>query len=125
MVEAVVKAVDVGESTVPACPLTIADPTLNEANHPAIIGIDAIAEGEVLYLHLMLARHDSSNDVLVLADGGKGRIVLDPAQRLGYTALDHRLPPMVRASGATNTPGPSLYPTTTVYRYFLYLSIIY
>jgi hypothetical protein len=80
MVEAVVKAVDIGKPTVPPCPLPIADPSLSEANHPATIGIHAVAEVEVLYLYLMLASHNSSNDVLVLADGGEGRIVLDPAQ---------------------------------------------
>src|SRR5215213_4552163 len=88
MVEAVVNAVDVSKPSAPACPLPVADPTLSKANHPATIGIDAIAEVEVLYLYLMLARYDGSNDVLVLTDGSKGRIVLDPAQRVGYTALD-------------------------------------
>src|SRR5215212_10568835 len=88
MVEAVVYAVDVGKPTVPACPLPVADPTLSEANHPATIGIHTVAEVEVLYLYLMLSRHDSSNDVLMLADGGEGGVVLDPAQRVGYTALD-------------------------------------
>src|SRR5215218_8477163 len=38
----------------------------------------------------MIARHNSSNDVFVLAYGGEGGIVLDPAQHVGYTALDHR-----------------------------------
>jgi hypothetical protein len=90
MVEAVVKAVDVGKLTVPACPLPITYPTLGEANHPATIGIHAVAKVEVLYLYPMLASHNSSNDVLVLTDGGKGRIVLDPAQHVRYTALDHR-----------------------------------
>src|SRR5215212_7239337 len=90
---------DVSKPTVPACPLPIADPPLSEANHPATIGIDAVAEVEVLYLNLMLASHNGSNDVLVLTDGGKRGIILDPAQHVGYTALDHRLPPMVRAPG--------------------------
>jgi hypothetical protein len=86
VVEAVVYAVDVSKPTVPACPLPIADPTLSEANHPATIGIDAIAEVEVLCLYLMLTRYDGSNDVLVLTDGGEGRVVLDPAQHVGcYT----------------------------------------
>jgi hypothetical protein len=61
--------VDVSQPSALACPLTIADPTLSEANHPATIGIDAVAEVEVLYLYLMLASHNSSNDILVLADG--------------------------------------------------------
>ena len=62
---------DVSKPSVPACPLPIADPPLSEANHPATIGIDAIAEVEVLYLYLMLVSHDSSNDVLVLAEKAK------------------------------------------------------
>jgi hypothetical protein len=41
----------------------------------------------------------------VLADGGKRGIILDPAQHVGYTALDHRRPPMVQASGCSNTAG--------------------
>ena len=69
MVEAVVKAVDVGESTVPACLLPITYPTLSEANHPATIGIDAVGEVEVFYLYLMLTCNHGTNNVLVLADG--------------------------------------------------------
>jgi hypothetical protein len=72
VVEAVVEVVDVSEPTVPTCSLPIADPSLGEANHPATIAIDAVAEVEVLYLYLVLASHNSSNDVLVLADGSKG-----------------------------------------------------
>jgi hypothetical protein len=63
--------VDVSNPTAPTRPLPVADPTLSKANHPATIGIDAVAEVEVLYLDLMLARDNSSNDVLVLADGGR------------------------------------------------------
>ena len=73
MVVAIVYAVDVSKPSAPACPLPIADPTLGEANHPATIGIDAVAEVEVFYLYLTLASHNGSNDVLMLADGGKGR----------------------------------------------------
>jgi hypothetical protein len=91
VVEAGVYAVDVGKPSVPTRPLPITDPSLSEANHPATIGIDAVAEVEVLYLYLMLARYDGNNDVLVLTDRGKGGIVLDPAQHVGYTALDHRV----------------------------------
>src|SRR5215208_1422746 len=93
MVEAVVNAVDVSKPTAPACPLSITHPTLSEANHPATIGIDAIAEVEVLYLYLMLARYDGSNDVLVLTDWGKGRIILDPAQHVRYTGGVHKPTP--------------------------------
>jgi hypothetical protein len=72
MVEAVVKAVDVSKPTVSAHPLTIAYPTLSEANHPGAIGLDTIADVEVLYLYLVPARANGRNDVLVLTDGNKG-----------------------------------------------------
>jgi hypothetical protein len=72
MVEAVVKAVNVSKPTVPSRPLTIAYPTLSKANHSGAIGIDAIAEVEVLYLYVVLARDNGRNDVLVLTDGSKG-----------------------------------------------------
>jgi hypothetical protein len=72
VVEAVVYGVDVSKPTVPACPLPLTYPSLGEANHPSTIGIHAVAKVEVLYLHLMLASHNSSNDILVLTDGGKG-----------------------------------------------------
>ena len=71
MVVAVVKAVDVCQPTAPTCPLPVAYPSLSEANDPATIGIDAVAEVEVLYLYLMLARDNGSNDVLVLAGEGE------------------------------------------------------
>src|SRR5215213_8265602 len=93
MVEAVVNAVDVSKPSAPACPLPIADPTLSEANHPATIGIDAIAEVEVLYLYLLLARYDGSNDVLMLTDGSNGAVILDPAQHVRYTGCVHKLAP--------------------------------
>src|SRR5215208_6764974 len=125
MVEAVVNAVDVSKPSVPACPLPIADPTLGEANHPATIGIDAIAEVEVLYLYLMLARYDGSNDVLMLADRGEGRIVLDPAQHVGYTALDHRVTSDGPGLGVLPTPpGPSLSDTPIVPKYALDVKIL-
>src|SRR5215211_6497136 len=112
MVEAVVNAVDVSKPSAPACPLTIADPSLGEANHPATIGIDAIAEVEVLYLHLMLARYDGSNDVPMLTDGGKGGIVLDPAQHVRYTSCVHKISPYGPGLGVLSAPpGPSFCDT--------------
>jgi hypothetical protein len=71
MVEAVVYAVDVGKPTVPACPLTIAYPTLSEARHPNSIGIHAVAKVEVLYLYPILTGRYTSNDVLMLAGEGE------------------------------------------------------
>src|SRR5215207_5494109 len=66
MVVAVVYAVDVRYPSAPACPLPIAYPSLSEARHPTTIGINAVAEIEVLYLYLMNTSCYGSNDVLVL-----------------------------------------------------------
>src|SRR5215213_7498611 len=107
------------DTATPRGPLPIADPALSEANHPATIGIDAIAEVEVLYLYLLLASHYSSNDVFVLADGGKRGIILDPAQHVGYTALDHRDTSDGPGLGVlVAPPGPSLYSTSIFYHKF-------
>src|SRR5215218_6908345 len=125
MVEAVVNAMDVSKPSVPTCPLPIADPPLSEANHPATIGIDAIAEVEVLYLYLMLASHNSSNNILVLADGGEGRIILDPAQHVRYTCLDHEGSSRGPGLGVLLAPpGPSLNSTSLLYNIVLYLSTV-
>jgi hypothetical protein len=105
VVVAIVDAVDVAKPAVPACPLPVAYPTLSEANHPATMGIDAIAEVEVLYLYLMLTRYDGSNDVLMLADGGEGGIVLDPAQHVGYTTGVQCDTKSHEGSGSKNGPG--------------------
>jgi hypothetical protein len=70
VVVAVVYGVDVGKPTVPASPLTIAYPTLSEANHPATIDIQPVAELEVLYLYLMFTCCYAIKDVLMLADEG-------------------------------------------------------
>jgi hypothetical protein len=114
VVEAVLYAMDV---SAPTSPLPIADTTLSEADHPATIGIDAIAEVEVFYLYLMLASHNGIYDVLMLADGGEGGIILDPAQHVGYTALDHRDTSDGPGLGVFSAPpGPSLYPTTALYQ---------
>ena len=43
VVETVVKAVDVSQPTVPACPLPITYPTFSEARHPDTIGLQAVA----------------------------------------------------------------------------------
>jgi hypothetical protein len=55
------------------------------------IGIQSVAEVEVLDLYPMLAGCHASTDILVLTDGGKGGVVLDPAQHLRYTWLDHEV----------------------------------
>jgi hypothetical protein len=61
---------------------------VGEARHPDSIGIQAVAEIEVLHLDPMLTGRHASRDVLMLADGSKGRIVLDPAQHVRYTGCD-------------------------------------
>jgi hypothetical protein len=71
MVEAVVKAVDVGQPTVPACPLPIAYPSIGEARHPTTIDKQTVAKVEVLYLYLMLTGCHPSNDVFMLAREGE------------------------------------------------------
>ena len=43
VVETVLKAVDVIQPTVPACPLPITYPTFSEARHPDTIGLQAVA----------------------------------------------------------------------------------
>jgi hypothetical protein len=80
VVESVVDAVDVGYPSASARSLTITYPALGEADHPSTIGIHAVAEVEILHLDLVNTGCYGSNDVLVLADGSKGGIILDPAQ---------------------------------------------
>jgi hypothetical protein len=72
VVVAVVYAVDVLQVSAPACPLAVTYPTLSKRRHPDAISIQTIAEVEVLHLYLMLTSCYAINDVLVLADGGKG-----------------------------------------------------
>jgi len=109
VVEAVVYAVDV---SAPTSPLPITYASLSEANHPASIGIDAIAEVEVLYLYLMLARYDGSNDILMLTDGSNGAVILDAAQHVRYTGCVHKTSPYGPGLGVLLAPpGPSLYDT--------------
>jgi hypothetical protein len=116
VVEAVVKAVDVAQPPVPTHPLTVANTTLGEARHPHDIGEQTVAEVEILYLYPMLTCCHAINDVLVLTDGGKGGIVLDPAQQLRYTGGVHK-PNSLWAGlrGVPPPPGPFLYPTSLSY----------
>jgi DNA-binding Xre family transcriptional regulator len=108
---------------VPACPLSITYPPLGEADHSSTIGIDAVAEVEVLYP--MLARYDGSNDVLVLNDGGNGAIVLDLAQHVRYTGCVHKTSPYGPGSGVLLAPpGPSFCDTCIVSRYGLDVKIL-
>jgi hypothetical protein len=72
VVVAVVDAVDVVQPSAPACSLTIAYPPLSERRHLHTIGIQPLAEVEVLHLDLMLTGYHATNNVLVLTDGGKG-----------------------------------------------------
>jgi hypothetical protein len=71
VVVAVIKAVDVAQPSVPACPLAIAYTPLGEARHPNTIGIQTVAEVEILYLCPMLTCCHAINDVLVLTREGE------------------------------------------------------
>jgi hypothetical protein len=125
VVEAVVYAVDVGEPTVPACPLTINYPTLSERRHFYTIGMQTLAEVEVLYLYLMLACCHASTDILVLTDGAKGGIVLDPAQHVRYTGDVHKITPYGPGLGVLPTPpGPSRHDTYIVPPFGLVVNIL-
>jgi hypothetical protein len=96
----------------PERPLTIAYASLSKARHLDTIGVQPVAEIEALYLNLMLTGLDASTDVLMLADGGKGGFILDPAQHVRYTCLDHEVSPRGPGLGVLPTPpGPSLYDT--------------
>jgi hypothetical protein len=72
--------VDISKPTVPAGSLPITDPPLGEGRHPNTIGEKTASKVEVLY-PMLTCLHASTN-VLMLADGGEGRIVLDPAQHV-------------------------------------------
>ncbi|HSK81789.1 MAG TPA: ester cyclase [Rubrobacter sp.] len=67
---------------VPVCPLPITYTSLSETRHLHAIGNKSVAEVEVLYLDPMLTGRHASRDVLMLTNGCKGRIVLDPAQHV-------------------------------------------
>jgi hypothetical protein len=54
VVVAVIYAVDVVQPSAPECPLTVAYPTLSKRRYLYTIGIQTVAEVEVLYLYLML-----------------------------------------------------------------------
>jgi hypothetical protein len=122
MVVTVVNAVDVTQLTVPACPLAIAYPTPGKADSSTTIGINTVAKIEVLYLYLILASHNGSNDILELADG-----VSEASSSILHNTYA-TLPLIIgylRWSGPRSVPappGPSLYPTPLLYSIVLYLS---
>jgi hypothetical protein len=70
----------------------------------------------------VLTRYDGSNDVLVLADGGEGRVVLDPAQHVRYTGSVHKRLLMGRAPGCYQHLRGHLFMTPILYRIGLDLS---
>src|SRR5829696_7987167 len=53
VIVAIVYAVDVAQTPVPACPLTVAQTTFSEGCHPNTIGIQTVAEVEILCLYRM------------------------------------------------------------------------
>jgi hypothetical protein len=72
----------------------------------------------------MLARYDGSNDILVLTDGSKGGIILDPAQPVRYTGGVHKLSPYGPGSGRWQSRRGHLYLTNVLSHFTLDLSSI-
>src|SRR5215212_1160784 len=109
----VVAVLDAGTDTVgPRGPQAVADPALAEGCHArrgrpvgGIAGVEGVSEIVVLYLDRVAGGGYPREEVLVLAYGGEGRIVLDPAQHVRYTCLVHKLLLMGRASGCCCTAG--------------------
>jgi hypothetical protein len=88
----VVAILDAGADTAgPRGPEAIADPALAEGCHErgrsdgGIAGVEGVSEVEVFRLERVDASGYPREYVLVFADGGEGRIVLDPAQHVRYT----------------------------------------
>src|SRR5215207_1121849 len=78
-----------GESASPHGPLTIAHTPISKGRYPNTVRIQTVAEVEVLDFHRVRTSSNASNQVLVLAVGGKRRLILDPAKHVRYTVLDH------------------------------------
>src|SRR5829696_537753 len=103
-------------------PQAVADPTLAEGGHPrgppirGIAGVESVREIEVLNLDRVPAGGYPRKNVLVAADGGKGRIVLDPAQHVRYTGGVHKLLLMGRAPGWYQHRRGHLFVTPELYR---------
>ena len=84
MVIAVVYAVDV---PTPTSPRSIAHTPVGEPSNTCcqISCIETVAEVMILDFDHVLTGLDASSQVLVLAYGGKGGIILDAAQHVRYT----------------------------------------
>jgi hypothetical protein len=104
VVEAVVYAVDV---SAPTSPLSIAHTTFGEPSNPSlkVRGVEAVAELMIFDLDHVPTSLDSGRQLLMLANGGKGGIILDPAQDVRYTGGVHKLLLMGRASGDGSLAG--------------------
>src|SRR5215211_4558304 len=96
----------------PRGPQAVADPALAEGGHArrsrpvrGIAGVQRVSEIEVLNLDRVAASGYPREYVIVLADRGKGRIVLDAAQHVRYTGGVHKLLLMGRAPGCSTTAG--------------------
>jgi hypothetical protein len=72
VVVAVVDGVDVAKPTVPARSFAVAYPAFGKGRHPNTIGIQTVAEVEVLFLYPMLTRCYAISDIPMFADGGEG-----------------------------------------------------
>ncbi len=77
------------QSTRPRGPHTVSDPALTEGRNPSSTALERVREVEVLHLYRIPTSSYARKYVLVLADGGEGRVILDPAQHVRYTGLDH------------------------------------
>src|SRR5215203_3357348 len=105
----------------PRGPQAVADPALAEGRHPRggtvrrITGVQSVREIVVLHLDRVPTGGYPRENIPVAADGGEGGVVLDPAQHVRYTVLDHRVYSYGPGLGVLPTPpGPSLYDTLIV-----------
>ena len=111
----------------PTSPLSIAHTTVGEPSNtsPHIRGVEAVAEVMIFDLDHVPTGLDSGRQLLMLAYGGKGGIILDPAQHVRYTGCVHKIAPYGPGSGVVPTPpGPSFYDTPIVPKYGLDVKIL-
>src|SRR5215218_7588133 len=89
----------------PRRPQAVADPALADGCHPrcrpvrGIACVEGVREVGVLNLDRVATGGYPREKIPVPANGGEGRVVLDPAQHVRYTGGVHKHPLMGRASG--------------------------
>src|SRR5215203_7554470 len=108
----VVTVLDTGtDASRPRGPQAVADPALAEGCHArgrpvrGIARVEGVREIEVLNLDRVASGGYPRENAFVPADGGEGRIVLDPAQHVRYTSGVHKHLLMGRAPGCSSTCG--------------------